>query len=119
MVKNTLFVKNTFFVVLFAAMLFVLYPHVVETVNGSSTKTFDIVLEDSSEAVAIVISSEPYNESQWVFINGVISAESRYSSDVDHLNKRTTKLLKGLDYAIVAVNISKKVTKIIISDTKR
>jgi hypothetical protein len=110
--------KNILFVVLFAGLLFVLYPGFMETINGTSTQTFDVVLEDSSATDAIVITSEPYNEIQWTVIKGVVSAEAKHTSDIDYLNIHATELLTGLGYSIVDVSVSKKITKITMPDTK-
>jgi len=105
-------IKNIIFASLIAGLLFVLYPHIVETINGSSTQTFNVILENSDVAEAIVISSEPYNETQWVVIKNVITEESKNSSDIDYLNKHTAELLAGLSFSIVNLKISRTITKI-------
>jgi hypothetical protein len=97
-----------------AAAAFIIWLIVAGVFNTSSTETLEVMLQDGSMTDVIVITSKPYNETEWDHIKKVIVIEARHSSDPLYLEGRVTSLLNDEGYSIIAVGVDKRVTKFTI-----
>lgn len=109
--------RNLFFGALLVAALFVIYPYAKETVTSKSAVEFEVVLQDSSLADVLIITTQPYKNVDWEHMKKVVAIEARHSSNTGYLGGHTTQLLNDEDFSIAVIFITKRVTTVLIKPT--